>query len=159
MLLLSASRGQHNGMYGTRLLLEWGLCIHSLWQTFTVCYWRFHLRCHPVVTHPRWVNTGWFALKCIGIIWARSELALGTCKHTNCVVFHSITTLEVVNMACCFAATTYYYMIWRLKLHMNLNLLKICDSYNPCCALFRIKDARYLKCKQKASFRTFPMQR
>ena len=29
--------------------------------------------------------------------------------HTSCVVFHSITTLEAVNMACCFAAAIYIY--------------------------------------------------
>jgi len=32
-------------------------------------------------------------------------------KHTDCVVFHSITTLEVVNMVCCLATVKCDYMM------------------------------------------------
>ena len=82
---------------------------------------------------------------------------LGAKAHTNGVVFHSITTLEVLSMACCFAAAVKYSLYGAVSEVITLYLLKTCDSYNPCCALFRIKDAHYLKHKQKALFR-IPMQ-
>ena len=77
--------------------------------------------------------------------WARKY------RHTNGVVFHSITTLEVLSMACCFAAVKYHY--GAMSEAITLNLLKTYDSCNPCCALFRIKNAHYLKHKQRVLFR------
>ena len=44
------------------------------------------------------------------------RLASAKAVRTSCVVFHSITTLEAVNMACCFAAANNIYMMQSIRL-------------------------------------------
>lgn len=117
-----------------------------------VSYWKLYLRCHALITHSRWVNTSRFVLKYIRNDTVKTCTCAGRAStyQTCCIpLYYYIRSGQHGLLFRCSKISLYGAMSEAI----TVNLLKTCDSYNPCCALFRIKDVHYLKYKQKALIR------